>query len=63
MVADEDVFWEKIGVGEVSLQDDETGEFVHLDMDIPIEVWDKIMSTKTGSARFCEWIEDVTEGD
>ena len=58
-----DVFWEKIGVGEVSFQNDETGEFVHLDMDIPIEVWDKIMSTKTGGLRFVEWIEDVTEGD
>ena len=58
-----EVFWERIGVGEISAQTDETGEFIHLDMDIPVEVWDKIMSAKTGSTRFCEWIEDLMEDE
>jgi len=57
------VFWDEIGVGDVSFQSDESGEFVHIDMDVPIEVWDKIMSAKTGSARFCEWIEELTEDE
>lgn len=57
------VFWEEIGVGDVAFDTDDNGEFIHIDMDIPIEVWDKIMTSKTGSARFCEWIEELTEGD
>lgn len=57
------LFWEQIGVGDVGIDTDESGEFVHIDMDIPVEVWDKIMSAKTGSARFCEWIEELTEGE
>jgi hypothetical protein len=57
------LFYDRIGVGDASVSADDAGEYIHLDMDIPVEVWDKIMSTKTGSARFCEWIEDVTEGD
>lgn len=57
------LFYDQIGVGDVGVSSDDAGEFIHLDMDIPVEVWDKIMSTKTGSTRFCEWIEDVNEGE
>ena len=57
------IFWEEIGIGDVGIDTDENGEFIHIDMDIPVEVWDKILSAKTGSLRFVEWIEELTEGD
>ncbi len=57
------LFWEQIGVGDVSYDTDENGEFIHIDMDIPIEMWDKIIEAKTGGLRFVEWIEDLAEGE
>jgi len=57
------LFWEHIGVGEVAYESDENGEFIHVDMDIPVEIWDKIIEAKTGGLRFVEWIEDLAEGE
>jgi hypothetical protein len=51
--------YEEVGVGEVVLQGDDDGLFLHLDLDIPIELWDKIVEAKTGGARLVEWLDEL----